>query len=64
MAFDLTLDQVKVLETRGAELARQCKWNGEEILAIAFHALTEANFHKEAAKIADIMDDEEHVFEA
>ena len=57
MAFELKLDQVKELEKRGAELASSCKWDGPTIMAIAYHALTEANFHKEAAKLLDIMDE-------
>lgn len=58
MAYDQTLDQVKELEARGAELARRCNWAGQDIFAIAYHALTEANFHTEAAKLAETFADE------
>lgn len=60
MGYDLPLDQVKELEKRGAELAAACKWNGTEILAIAMYALTDANFHAEAAKLGDMVDELEH----
>jgi hypothetical protein len=56
MTFKLTVEEVKQLEQRGAELAKSCKWDGQEILALAFHALTDANFHKEAEALADLME--------
>lgn len=60
MAYDLTLAQVEGLEKRGEELARACKWNGVDILAIAMYALEDANFHAEAAKLGELVDDLEH----
>ena len=58
MNNEITLDELKTLEARGAELARQCNWAGQDILAIAYHALTDANFHKEAAKLAEVFADD------
>ncbi len=57
MTYDLTLDQVRTLEARGRDLAQQCKWSGEEILAIAVYALEDSNYHTEASKIRDVIDD-------
>ena len=60
MAYNLTHDQVLALEKRGAELSRSCKWDGAEILAIAYHALTDANFHTEAEKVGALLEALEH----
>lgn len=44
------------MEKIGRGLAATCNWNRDEILAAAFHALTDANFHEDAAKIMHMTD--------
>jgi len=57
MKFDQTLEQVEARERRAAALARECDWNGEEILALAYHALNAAHHQKEAQKLLDLIDE-------
>lgn len=57
MSKELTLEQVKVLEARGRQLAADCGWQGELILAIAYDALVDANYHKEAEKLMQLTDE-------
>jgi hypothetical protein len=56
MAFNQTVDQVEALEARGAKLAQECGWNGDEIFAIVYHALSAAKFHKQAEELLDLRD--------
>jgi hypothetical protein len=44
------------MEQVGQELAAQCNFNKKEILAAAFHALTDANFHETATQVMDLLD--------
>lgn len=41
-------------EVLGVILAKYCRWEGPKILDIAIHALDDANFHAEAAKVQEI----------
>lgn len=56
MRTDFTVDQVKEIEAKGCDLARSCRWDRAEIMAIAYHALIDANFPTEAAKLLEIAD--------
>jgi hypothetical protein len=42
------------VETLGQEIAEKCHFEKEVILAVAFLALTDANFHAEAEKVMAI----------
>lgn len=44
------------LEMEGTLLAVKYKWNGDEILAVCQAALTDANFHREAEIIGQMLD--------
>ena len=44
------------LEQFGQELAAKCNFNKDQILTVAFQALTDANYHVEAAQILDMVD--------
>lgn len=35
----------------GVKLAQDCQWQGDKILEISIAALTDANFHTEAAQV-------------
>ena len=39
----------------GQELAAKCIFNKDQILAVAFQALTDANYHVEAAQVLDMI---------
>ena len=41
-------------EVLGVILAKYCRWEGAKILDIAIHALEDANFRAEAAKVQEI----------
>jgi hypothetical protein len=51
--------RAKSAETLGEELARTVNYDGIEILRAAYHALTAANFHEEAALLSRIIFDAE-----
>lgn len=36
---------MKIPETIGVDIARQCKWVGEDIMSAFLEALTDANYH-------------------
>ncbi|MBZ0284462.1 MAG: hypothetical protein K8L97_27225 [Anaerolineae bacterium] len=38
-----------------ADLSQQLKWNGFDILRVALEALTDANFHREAEVIEQML---------
>jgi hypothetical protein len=40
----------------GQELAAKCNFNKDQILAVAFQALEDANYHVEAAQVLDMID--------
>jgi len=40
----------------GQELAAKCNFNKDQILAITFQALEDANYHVEAAQVLDMID--------
>lgn len=42
------------VEKLGQEIAAKCHFEKEVILAVAFFALTDANFHAEAGKVIAI----------
>ena len=43
-------------EKLGSEIAKATQWDGDAIAEIFYHALVDANFHKEAAKIKKMFD--------
>jgi hypothetical protein len=57
MKYDQTLEQVMAREAQARLLARACGGDGEEILALAYHALVDANYDKEAQRLLDLMDE-------
>lgn len=57
MQKEFTVDEIEALEDQGTTLAQQCKWDGEMILAVAYHALVDANFHTEATKLLTLIDE-------
>lgn len=51
--------QELALEKLGQELAAKCNWDKNQILTVAFQALTDANYHDEAARVLDRIDADE-----
>lgn len=49
--FNIKVGKEEVL---GVILSKYCRWQGPKILDIAIHALDDANFHVEAAKVQEI----------
>ena len=47
---------IRMNEGLGCAIARYCEWDGNQIMRIFESALTDANFHKEAAIIASWID--------
>lgn len=53
---EITIEKLETLEKAGARLAAACNWAGQDILAVAYHALVDANFHTEAAELAEVFE--------
>jgi len=41
------------LDTLGIEVARNCSWSGEAIVAVMMNALTDANYHSLRNRLED-----------
>lgn len=47
--------QIPTTEKMGIELSQNLKWDGFAILEVSVAALTDSNFHKEAAVIQEML---------